>query len=659
MPEPDDLDLDLPDDDSDEPRHDVPPVGSEGQVEPETEPDQRHAVPRLDGAQVAALPSTRRLGVVLLLIGVGLVSLVGRVAYLQTAAAGRIVAKAQRQQDSKQSLSARRGSIFDRNGLMLAGSVQTTALYADPKFMVAQYEAKGRSLAEMDRDLERVAALVHADADEVVMDVGGEPDKRYVPLARDLSDADVERVRALDLPGLAFEPQPRRVYPMGQTAAHLLGAVGREDKGLEGLERVEDALLAGRDGSKTTVRDKRRRVVAADADGYKLPQHGLHLVLTVDSNLQLIVEEELKRQVEETGAKSGCVVLMDPDTGDVLALANYPTYFPQYLGDSAAASRRDRAIVDPYEPGSVMKPFLLAGLIDAGLTDVGEMIPIGESRVYRNSYGRRITDTHYFAASLAVWDVLVKSSNVGMVKLGERVGPAFLAGVLDRFGFGHRAGLETGGESPGKVPGEAGQWNKYTRESVMQGYALMATPLQLARAMCAVANGGRLVAPRVVAGTVEPGGGLRAQVRPEDAPQVMRPETSATLRRVLADVPLRGTAKRAKLPDWVVFGKTGTSHKAVGGKYNESAYNATFLGGAPYENPRLVIVVSIKEPDKSKNNGQGHYGGVAAAPAASRILERALAYLNVPHSPPLPDPPPAIAAKLYEFKSKAAAPDGD
>ena len=602
------------------------------------------------------MPSPRRLGAVLALIGLTLVALVGRVAYLQTAVAGRIVAKAQRQQDSRQTLPARRGSLFDRNGLMLAGSVETTALYADPKFMTQQFLATGRSLADMDDELEKVARIVREDPDELVMDVGRDPDKRYVPLAHHLGEAAVGQIKALDVPGLAFEPEPQRVYPMGQTAAHLLGAVGREDKGLEGLERVEDDVLSGIDGSKRTVRDKRRRVIAADADGYKLPEHGEHLVLTLDSNIQLIAEEELEKQVKETRAKSGCVVVLDPQTGEVLALANYPTYFPQYLADSQPAARRNRAVVDPYEPGSVMKPFLLSGLLEAGVTRIGELIPIGDSRVYRTPYGRRVTDTHFYAPKLAVWDILVKSSNVGMVKLGERVDEPFLKGVLDRFGFGHKAGLETGGEDAGRVPRD---WTKYTRESVMQGYEMLVTPMQLARAMCAVANGGRLVSPHVIAGVYEPGGTLKAAPRPAEEPRVMRPDTAALLRRVLADIPRRGTATRAKLADWTVFGKTGTSHKAVAGGYNETAYNATFVGGAPYEDPRLVICVNINEPDKSLNHGQGHYGGVAAAPAASRVLERSLTYLNVPHSPPLADPPPAIAAVLYQFKSKVAGPDGD
>ena len=618
-----------------------------------------HQDPPSERTQTETPPaSARRIGVVLGLIGLALASLLGRVAYLQTTFAREAGPWAARQHDATQTLHARRGSVFDRNGLLLAASEQSTLLFADPKVMHERFAATGRSLGEMDSALEDVARLVRVDPDRAVLAVGRDPDKQYVPLAGDLSESTAASVREMDVPGLGLAPQPRRVYPMGTTAAHLLGAVGRDEAGLEGVERTAESTLAGDDGAKVTIRDKRRRVVAADAAGYALPRHGDHLVLALDARLQTIAEEELARQVAETNAKGGSVVLMDPQTGDVLALANLPTYFPQYVADSRPADRRNRAAVDPYEPGSVVKPFLVAGLIDAGVTRVDEQIEIGDSRVYRTPYGRRITDTRHYADRLAVWDVLVKSSNVGMVKLGERVGGSLLQGVLGRFGFGQAPGLGVGFEEPGRVPGPA-TWGKYTRESVMQGYEMLATPVQLARAMCAIANGGRLVRPRVVRGIYEPGGRTVLSVGADAGEQVMRPETAAILRRAMSDVTTRGTARRAKMDSYTLFGKTGTSHKAVDGGYNETAYNATFLGGAPHESPRLVICVTIDEPDKSLEKGQGHFGGVAAAPAAGRILARSLEMMGVPPSPPLPDPPPGVAEVLYNFKSSTPPPDAD
>lgn len=598
----------------------------------------------------AAPPSPRRLGMILAVIGLTISGLIGRVAYLQTAYAAEAQPRAQRQHSARETLEARRGSIFDRNGLMLAGTVQEATLFADPKFMHEQFQTKGRTLFDMDVALERVAKIIDANADQIALAIGRDPQKRYVPLAHGLRDETVNQIKALRIPGLGFEADPQRLYPMGQTAAHLLGTVGSEDKGLEGLERAEQAMLAGLDGAKGTVRDKRRRPILAAADEYRLPRHGEHLILTIDSNIQLIAEQELAATIRDFRASGGCVVVMDPNTGDVLALANLPTYFPQYLADSTADARRNRALTDPFEPGSILKPFLLAGLIERDIASMGEPINVGDSRYYRPYPRRQIIDEHYYGDTLVVWDVIVKSSNIGMVKLGERAEPPVLAEILKSFGFGSKTGIGVGGEDRGLVPAK---WGWGTRESVMQGYALLATPMQLCRAMSVIANGGRLVTPRLVAGTMQPGGELTVQVAAHHDPQVIERETAQQVRRVLADVATkRGTARRAELERWNVFGKTGTAHRTIKGRYNEDHYVSSFVGGAPFESPRLVIAVSVYDADKSAGDtpGKGHHGGIVSAPMAARILDRALEYLDVPESPDLPEPPPHIAQQLWNYQ---------
>ena len=598
-----------------------------------------------------APPSLRRLGAVLGSIALVLATLVGRVAYLQTTYAAEAAPRVERQQSGRETLHARRGSIFDRNGLMLAGTIQQTTLFADPKFMHEQFQLKGRTLLDMDVALEAVARIVDGNPDEMILAVGRDPAKRYVPLARGLADEVVDRLKTLDIPGIGFAAEPTRLYPMGQTAAHLLGTVGRESKGLEGLERAEEPILAGFDGTKGTVRDKRRRPLLAVAEEYRLPEHGDHVVLTIDSNIQLIVEQELEKQIQDFKASGGCVVVMDPNTGDILALANYPTYFPQFLADSTAEARRNRAITDPFEPGSILKPFLLAGLIDRDVTHIGEPIRVEESRYYRPYPRRQIIDEHYYGNTMPVWDVIVKSSNIGMVKLGERVEPQTLGEILRSFGFGSRTQIGMSGEDPGLVPAK---WGWGTRESVMQGYALMATPIQLCRAMAVLANGGRLVTPRLLAGTMAPGGELTLKVGEGDNPQVVERQTANDVRRVLADVAVRGTAQKGRdeIKRWNLFGKTGTAHRTIKGKYNEEHYVSSFVGGAPYEAPRLVIAVSIYDADKNagKVPGKGHHGGHVAAPLAGRVLNRALDYLDVPDSPELPEPPAEIAPLLWNYK---------
>lgn len=594
----------------------------------------------------------RRAGLMLSVLGLALIGLVGRVAWLQTAHAVDTAPRAQRQQHSTETLHARRGSIFDRNGLMLAGTVQLSTLFVDPKFMYEQFQAQGRTLFEVDLALEKIAEFTQADADELVLAAGRDPEKRYVPLVRGLSDEAVARIRALDIPGIGFAPEPRRVYPMGETAAHLIGTVGRDEIGLEGLERVQDAMLAGFSGSRRTLRDKRRRPIASAADGYDLPEHGDHLVMTIDAQIQLIVEQELLRTIQEFGASAGTVVVMDPYTGEILALANYPTYFPQYVADSTADARRNRAVVDPFEPGSMVKPFLVAGMIDRALTRLDETVDVGDTKAMRievDGKGRIIRDESQHRRHLAVWDVLVKSSNKGMVRLGERIDTRQLHDIYTSFGFGTETDLGINGENPGDIPTK---WGWGDKESAMFGYAVLVTPIQLCRGMAVLANGGRLVTPRLVAGYVAPGGEFEIKVSPDLQHEVIKPEVAQAVRRVLADGPVRGTSKRAQLERWNLFGKTATAHRFVDGKQSDNHYVSSFLGGGPYEAPRLVIEVSIFDADKQKgpSPGFGHHGGVVAAPTASRILERVFEYLGVPDSPELPPAPPHIASKLHEYE---------
>lgn len=595
----------------------------------------------------------RRAALVLSLLGVALVGLVVRVAWLQTAHATDTAPRAERQQHSTQTLHARRGSIFDRNGLMLAGTVQLSTLFVDPKFMYEQFEARGKSAFDVDLALEKIAELTQADADELVLAAGRDPDARYVPLVRGLSDEAVARLRALEIPGIGFSPEPRRVYPMGETAAHVIGTVGRDENGLEGLERVQEAMLAGFSGSRRTLRDKRRRSIASAAEGYELPEHGDHLVMTIDAQIQLMAEQELAKTVRESGASAGTAVVMDPHTGEILALANYPSYFPQYIADSTADARRNRAVVDPFEPGSMVKPFIVAGMIDRGLARLEETVDVGETKAMRieiKGKGRIIRDESQHRQHLAVWDVLVKSSNKGMVRLGERIDTTQLRDLYTSFGFGSETGLGINGENPGDIPSK---WGWGDKESAMFGYAVLVTPIQLCRGMAVLANGGRLVTPRLIAGRVAPGGEFEVEVSPDLQQEVIRPEVAQAVRRVLADGPIRGTSKRARLDRWNLFGKTATAHRFVNGKQSDNSYVSSFLGGGPYESPRLVIGVSIFNATKDwgENAPFGHHGGVVAAPTASRILERAFEYLGVPDSPKLPPAPPHIAAKLHEYES--------
>ncbi len=598
--------------------------------------------------------SLRRAAAIMLLLFFALSGMIGRVAYLETYGRERTINSADRQQHVMEKLVSRRGCIYDANGCLMAGTIQTQTLYVDPKFLYDWYQTDGKSLATMDEDIRRLAKLIDKDPFELSQTLSEKYDTRFLKIAENLDEQAVEEILKLNIPGIGVQPQNQRYYPMGSIAAHLLGGVGKDDqgqaeKGLEGLELRFNKELAGKDGSQRVLKDARRRALAVAAEDYFPPQHGQHLILTIDSCIQMIAEQELARTCNEFKAQRGEVVVMDPKTGDVLALANWPTFNPQNLDDSQQEVRRNRCLTDPYEPGSTFKPFIAGPALKQGITKVSEVFPVHGPH-YVTSYGRKVTDVHGYD-QLAFWDVLVKSSNIGMCMLGERMGNQKLYNAMRSFGFGHTTGIELPGEDPGRVNPLA-KWTKYSTESVSQGYEVMVTPLQLCRAFCAYGNGGHLVSPRIVKGTLTPDGQIASRTQTTSLqlmPSVLDPTTALEVRRVLCDVVVRGTATKARSKTWNIFGKTGTAHISTGkGGYSDSKFTSSFMAGAPFEDPKLVVTMIIHEPDKAI----AHYGGAVAAPGATKLIERSLAYLQVRSSPDLPVPSPAVAAVLYGYNEK-------
>jgi len=365
----------------------------------------------------------------------------------------------------------------------------------------------------------------------------------------------------------------------------------------------------------------------------------------------MIAEEELARTCKEFRADHGEVVVMDPKTGEVLALANYPTFHPQNLGDSTNDARRNRALTDPYEPGSTIKPFIVGPAVAGKVARLDTVFDMPASSYVSSLRNKPVTDVHHYD-HLALWDVLVKSSNVGMTMLGERMGKEKIHHALRGFGFGRQTGIDLPAEDPGLVQ-PVGKWANSDVVSVVQGYAVMVTPLQLARAFCAYANGGRLVRPTIVKGVLDADGRVVSRVQPgnvEIMPEAVDPLTAMEIKRVLCDVVVRGTATKARSRTWNIFGKTGTAHISnKGGRgYNDSKYTSSFLAGAPAEDPRIVVAFIVHEPDKRL----AHFGGAVSAPGASKLIERTLTYLQVPPSPELQPPPAYIASKLYSYDPK-------
>lgn len=591
--------------------------------------------------------SLRRAAAVFMLLGGVLVTLIGRVAYLETYGREQTLRRAERQQHQTLLLQARRGGIFDRNGFLLAGTIQTQTLFVDPKFMYEVYQQDGHSLEEMDDAIIRLAKVLEKDPATVERMLADRSTNRFVKIAENLDDETCQEIAKMKLPGVGLQPTSARYYPMGSLGAHLLGGTMKDGRGLEGLELEFDKELSGQDGFARLLKDAAHRPLAMAAEDYLPPQHGQHLILTVDANIQMIAEQELAKAVEEFKAKRGEVVVMDPKTGEVLALANYPTFNPQNIQDAPAEVRRDSTLVMPYEPGSTIKPFILGPALKMRLTRVNEIWPIPGIRWNVPDSRRVVTDVHAYG-QLATWDVLVKSSNIGMSMLGLRIGNRSLYKALSGWNFGQPTGIELPGEEGG-VLRPLNRWTHDTTISIPQGYEVMVTPLQLARAFCAYANGGRLVKPTLLKGFLDPDGRVIPRERPTDLPmlpEVLDPVTAAEMKRIMCDVVVRGTATKARSDTWNIFGKTGTAHISEGKRgYSPTRFNSSFICGAPAENPRLVVALIVHEPDKSI----AHYGGNVSAPAAKRLLERALSYLQVPSSPDLPPPPPKIATVLVGY----------
>src|SRR5947207_9021344 len=519
--------------------------------------------------------SDGRAKIVLVIIASLLVGMIGRVAYLQTYGRQKTIRWAERQQHTAIKSIARRGTILSRNGYPMAATVQTTSLYVDPSFLLQQYQHDKRNLNQMDSDLRKMCKLVDCNVDELTELIGARAESRYLKVAENLDQKSREAVEALHIPGIGFEPMLVRYYPMGSTASHVLGTVGSDGKGLEGLELKFEQNLAGKNGFTRIEKDARRRPIGVEAEDFIPPSHGQHIVLTIDANIQMLAEEELAEACEKFNAKRGEVIVIDPSTGQILALANWPTFNPQNLVDSKPEDRLNRAIVVPYEPGSTLKPFIMGPALAWNITQPNEVWPI-KSETYIPYGNRHVTDTHFYG-KLCSWDVLVKSSNIGMSMLAERLGNAKVRQALAEFGFGQRTGLELPGEDDGRLNPIA-KWNHFSTESVAQGYEMMVTPLQLARAFCVYANGGRLIQPHLIKGILDADGNVVAKQplqRLDMCPQVIDSATALQVRRILCDVLVRGTASKNRSKYWNIFGKTGTAHISRGrAGYDPSLYNS-------------------------------------------------------------------------------------
>jgi cell division protein FtsI (penicillin-binding protein 3) len=578
-------------------------------------------------------PLRRRVVIVLCALGLWTAGVEARLVHLQVLRHQEMLTLAIRQQKKEVTLLPPRGDIVDRNGQMLAYSVDGYALVADPgavddpadtaaQVCQALGNCNGEKAASIQRNLMRRTAFAYLDRQVV-------PDQ-------------VPRLEALKLPGIRVIPEPRRYYPKVELAAHVIGFVGVDNEGLGGIERTYDDVIRGNPGRLLLQVDARRKSMDARIQQTATP--GATVELTLDLYLQHIAERELAAGVEANHAAGGTAVVMDPHTGEILALASYPVFNPNQVQQCSDDEKRDRAIQDVYEPGSTFKIVTASAAFEEGVFKIDDLIDTSPGRI---TFGSRVIkdDKGENLGVLSFEDVIIHSSNVGAIKIGMRVGREGMARYMQRFGFGQALLRDLAGQSRGIVWNPVGASDS-ALASMSMGYQVGVTPLQMAGAVSAVANGGTLFEPHLVRAIIR--GGLRAPVATKPLRRAINEETAATLTTIMEGVVQRGTGRKAQLDDYRVAGKTGTAAKLVGGQYSHSDYNVSFVGFVPSRQPRLTIIVVVDSP----RNGSP-YGGTVAAPIFRRIAEASLRQLAV--TPTINPPPVILAGNTTEVNARQIA----
>jgi cell division protein FtsI (penicillin-binding protein 3) len=546
--------------------------------------------------------------VVWVLAVVWMAAVLARLSYLQLFCYSEYFAKAQRQQQRTFEISPKRGSIYDRMGRELAVSLPMDSCFGDPG------EIKDAAMVAR-----LLSPILNLPADELETKIRDA--KTPVRLARKVPPETVQRVQDMNLRGVFFQQEYRRVYPQHELAPHVLGYVNVDEKGLGGIELSLDKQILGRPGRMMVMADGRRRRYDRSESA---PDPGGTVVLTIDETIQFIAEKELARAIDESHAKNGTVVIQDPNNGQVLAVANWPTFDPNDAGKYPDDVRMDRAVAAAYEPGSTFKMITLDGALESGLTNPAELIDCQMGSIL--VAGRLIHDHKPFGI-LSVRDVLAQSSDVGTIKIVLREGKEKLYDKIREFGFGQLTGIELPGENRGLLrPPE--NWSANSIGSIAIGQEVSVTPVQIISAISAIANGGTLYRPRIVSDIQ---GGMAPAMHSGDEPeQVTDGKTAATLREMMESVVLEGTGKPAKLDGYTAAGKSGTAQKIdpSTGRYSRNQYIASFVGFAPVNTPVLTILVVLDSPVGL------HYGGDVGGPVFKRIAEQVLAYLDVRHDVP-------------------------
>ncbi len=560
-----------------------------------------------------------------------------RLVYLQVLHYGDFTKQAQRQQQRSIDVAPSRGVIYDRNGKELAMSVSVDSIFAVPSEIPDQESTAGV-----------LAKILGADRGEILARLRGS--RAFAWVARKVDNDTSDRVRALNLRGVYFQKESKRFYPKNDLAAQVLGYVGLDDGGLGGVEREFDDELRGKPGRMLITMDARRRWFGSVE---RQPVPGENLVLTLDEKVQYIAERELETAMKQTRAAAGTIIVQNPHTGEVLALASRPTFNPNAFRNVAPEQMKNRAVSDIYEPGSTFKVVTLAAALEEKITDPNEVIDCQNGAIY--IAGVRIRDHKPFG-NLTVTQVLENSSDVGAIKLALRLGEERFDRYIRGFGFGAQTGVELPGETRG-ITKPVARWSKVSIGAISMGQEIGVSPVQLAAMISTIANDGVYTPPRVLAATSGPNQKLQtvAYKVPEQR-RVVSPLTAVEMRRMMEGVVLHGTGRRAMLEGYTAGGKTGTAQKIDRrtGTYSRWAHVASFAGFAPVNNPAVTVAVILDSPVGP------HEGGQVAAPVFARVTQQVLAYLNVPHDVELRSPQRQLlraAAQVKDDEIAESSPD--
>ncbi len=549
---------------------------------------------------VVLLPAWRRRALLVALLS-GFVVLLGRGVYLQGLHTDFLQQKGDARYGRTVTLPAHRGMVTDRNGEALAISTPVESVWASPPDVTINTE-----------QLKRLAQLLQMKPSEVGRKLENS-EREFVYLKRRMPPEDAARVMQLDIPGVFLQREYRRFYPAGDVTAHLIGFTGIEDRGQEALELAYNEWLSGKSGSRRVIKDRQGHIIE-DQEAVKVPQDGHDLALSIDRKIQYLAYRELSRAVEANKAKAGSIIVLDARTGEVLAMANLPSYNPNKPVNIAGRSR-NRAIVDTYEPGSTMKPFTVSAAMETGKFKPETTIDVGQG-----SYpiGNRVIHDEHAKGVLSVAQIIQKSSNIGTAKIGLTLSPQELWGVFNQLGFG--AVPHSG--FPGEVSGRLRPWKNWQpieQATMCFGQGVSVTLMQMARAYTVFANDGELK-PLSLVKLKEPAIGQ----------QVFSAQTARQMREMMETVVQPGgTAPKAQVMGYRVAGKTGTAQKVENGVYAHGRYIASFIGLAPASNPRLIVAVMIDEPSAGQ-----YFGGAVAAPVFSSVMSDTLRMMAVPQDAP-------------------------